>query len=307
MLNQRAAWQRGVLGIGSSGKPWAGHGTVGNLLPTREHSSQNVCRLHDRSRGCRVVILGRLNHHVGRMDSFYLYQRDNPEDVGLPAMVEAVEVPQANDDAVATEGLFAGWNRQVVVTIFLMGGCYFTFKFLRYALDSWGPLAIEELFGTDAATAGYISTVFDWVGFAGVLAAGWASDHLFAGRRYQTILLMTAGMVLTFIFLAMAGMHNVWLFAVGLSLCGFMLMGPDSLIAGVGAIDIGGRRGAIVAAGLINGIGSIGPIFQEEVIGWVLDHYGYRASLSLLVMMAILAVFGTAFLAHRCRKNLASL
>ena len=71
--------------------------------------------------------------------------------------------------------------------------------------------------------------------------------------------------------------------------------------------DIGGRRGAIVAAGLINGIGSIGPIFQEEVIGWVLDHYGYRASLSLLVMMAILAVFGTAFLAHRCRENLASL
>ena len=83
-------------------------------------------------------------------------------------------------------------------------------------------------------------------------------------------------------------------------------MGPDSLIAGVGAIDIGGRRGAIVA-GPINGIGSIGPIFQEEVISWVLDHYGYRASLSLLVMMAILAVFGTAFLAHRCRKNLASL
>jgi sugar phosphate permease len=238
---------------------------------------------------------------------FYRYQRDSPEELGLPAMVEEVEVPQSASDPVATEGLFAGWNRQVVVTIFLMGGCYFTFKFLRYALDSWGPLAIEELFGTDAATAGYISTLFDWVGFTGVLAAGWASDRFFAGRRYQVIMLMTVGMVFAFAFLAIFGMNSLWLFAVGLSLCGFMLMGPDSLIAGVGAIDIGGRRGAVVAAGLINGIGSIGPIFQEEIIGWVLDNYGYSASLKLLVGMAILAVFGTGILARRCRRNLASL
>jgi sugar phosphate permease len=238
---------------------------------------------------------------------FYRYQRDAPEDVGLSAMVEEVEVLQSDAGPVATDGLFAGWTRQVVVTIFLMGGCYFTFKFLRYALDSWGPLAIEELFGTDAATAGYISTVFDWVGFAGVLVAGWASDRFFAGRRYQTIVLMTLGMVLAFAFLAIIGMNSLWLFAVGLSLCGFMLMGPDSLIAGVGAIDIGGRRGAIVAAGLINGIGSVGPIFQEEIIGWVLDNYGYRASLNLLVGMAILAVVGTVILARRCRRNLASL
>ena len=238
---------------------------------------------------------------------FYRYQRDGPEDVGLPAMVEEVEVPLTASGPVATEGLFAGWTRQVVVTIFLMGGCYFTFKFLRYALDSWGPLAIEELFGTDPTTAGYISTVFDWVGFAGVLVAGWASDRFFAGRRYQTILLMTVGMVVAFAFLATVGMSSLWLFAAGLSLCGFMLMGPDSLIAGVGAIDIGGRRGAVVAAGLINGIGSIGPIFQEEIIGWVLDNYGYAASLSLLVGMAIMAVFGTAILALRCRRNLASL
>ena len=228
---------------------------------------------------------------------FYAYQRDTPEEVGLPAMVEEVEVPQTNANKTASDGLFSGWTRQVVATIFLMGSCYVTFKFLRYDLDSWGPLAIEELFGTDAATAGYISTTFDWIGFAGVLFAGWVSDRHFSGRRYQTILLMTIGMAAAFAFLALIGMNGLWLFAIGLSLCGFMLMGPDSLIAGVGAIDIGGRRGAIVAAGLINGIGSIGPIFQEEVIGWVLDHYGYRMSLYVMTAMAILAVLGSVILA----------
>jgi MFS transporter, OPA family, sugar phosphate sensor protein UhpC len=244
---------------------------------------------------------------LGVWSLFYLYQRDSPEDAGLPAMVEEVEVPYTGTDPVAEGGLFAGWNRQVVVTIFLMGGCYFAFKFLRYALDSWGPLAIEELFGTDATTAGYISTTFDWVGFVGVLTAGWMSDRFYGGRRYQTILLMTVGMLLAFVFLASVGMSSLWLFAIGLSLCGFMLMGPDSLLSGVGAIDIGGRRGAIVAAGIINGTGSIGPIFQEEIIGWVLDNFGYRASLNLLAGMALLAVLGVSVLASRCRRNVASL
>lgn len=244
---------------------------------------------------------------LGVWTLFYFFQRDTPEEVGLPSMVEEVEVPVSEVEETVEGGPFAGWTRQVVVTVFLMGACYFSFKFLRYALDSWGPLAIEELFGTDAATAGYISTAFDWVGFLGVLAAGWFTDRLFSGRRYQTIWLMTFGMLLAFLFMAVFGMNSLTLFAVALSLTGFMLMGPDSLLSGVGAIDVGGRRGAILAAGIINGTGSIGPIFQEEIIGWTLDNYGYRVSLYLLVAVALLGLIGTSVLALRCRRNIASL
>lgn len=53
-----------------------------------------------------------------------------------------------------------------------------------------------------------------------------------------------------------------------MGIAGFMLYGPDSLISGVGAIDRS-KRGALTAAGIINGTGSIGPIFQEEIIGWL--------------------------------------
>ena len=188
-----------------------------------------------------------------------------------------------------------------------MGACYFVFKFLRYALDSWSPLALREIFHLSESSAGYISTAFDWVGFLGVLAGGWISDRLFGGRRYQTIVGMTVGMFLAFVFLAFVGMHSVWLFAIGLSLCGFMLMGPDSLLAGVGAIDVGGRRQAVLAAGIINGLGSIGPIFQEEIIGYLLDHYSYHAAFYLLIGVSALGVLGTLYLARRSRAGLSTL
>lgn len=237
---------------------------------------------------------------------FFLFERDHPEDVGLPSIVE-----EGNDGGSARQagggGLFEGWDRNVILTIFFMGSCYFVFKFLRYSLDSWSPLAIEGLFAIGKAHAGYISTAFDWVGFLGVLFAGWVSDRFFHGRRYQTIQLMTIGMLLAFVFLALLGVRSLWLFGVGLSLCGFMLMGPDSLLAGVGAIDVGGRRGAVTAAGIINGLGSIGPILQEEIIGWVLAHHGHLVSFYLLIGVSLLGIVGTAYLALRSRRGQSTL
>ena len=83
-----------------------------------------------------------------------------------------------------------------------------------------------------------------------------------------------------FMLLAMVGscvMLYAWgelglgLFAVALALLGFSLYGPDALMTGAAAQDIGTRRGATLAAGIINGMGSIGSIAQELVIGRMYD------------------------------------
>jgi MFS transporter, OPA family, sugar phosphate sensor protein UhpC len=235
---------------------------------------------------------------------FLLFERDSPEDVGLPDFVEEVEVDPEVAAQVNEEG---PWKRQVMLSVTFMGCVYFVFKFLRYALDSWSPLALTELFDLDAASAGYISTAFDWVGFLGVLFAGWASDRFFEGRRYQILVLMTVGMFFSFGFLAFVGVKSVLLFGIGLSLCGFMLMGPDSLLAGVGAIDVGGRRQAVLAAGIINGLGSIGPIFQEEIIGHMLDGGGYDSVFNMLIGVSLLGILGTMYLAKRSKSGQSSL
>ena len=141
----------------------------------------------------------------------------------------------------------------------------------------------------------------------GVLFAGWASDRFFEGRRYQILVGMTVGMAFSFVFLAVFGMNSILMFGIGLALCGFMLMGPDSLLAGVGAIDVGGRRQAVLAAGIINGLGSIGPIFQEEIIGYILDTRGYDSVFNMLIGVSVMGIFGTLYLAKRSKSGQSSL
>ncbi len=71
--------------------------------------------------------------------------------------------------------------RAFIVSVVAMGLIYFGFKFLRYALDSWSALILGEHFGMSTSVAAYFSTAFDWVGFLGVIVAGYWSDRI-AGR-----------------------------------------------------------------------------------------------------------------------------
>ena len=93
------------------------------------------------------------------------------------------------------------------------------------------------------------------------------------------------------------------LFLLLLGLIGFMAMGPDSLLAGAAAMDVGSRRQAAVAAGVINGLGSIGPILQEPAIGWLKQTKGLDAVFGLLVAIVFLTTVATGLLAKFERRR----
>jgi sugar phosphate permease len=209
-----------------------------------------------------------------------------PESKGLPSLGDD------GDDEGRPRGDGLGWTREVFLAIGLMGGIYFCIKFLRYALWSWTPFFLSQSLGVDKANAGYLSTVFDIAGFLGVVLAGYVTDRWFGGRRSTVALVMLVGMTLSFGGMFWLGSTHLLAFSVALGFCGFMLYGPDSLLSGVGAIDVGTARGGLVAAGVINGIGSIGPIFQEQVIGWMLLRYSNSLAPMLLMLVGV-AVVGT--------------
>ncbi len=235
---------------------------------------------------------------------FFLWKgQDRPENVGLPPLVEEVDPTQDSDGAAtpAADGSVLPQS-QVMRVVISMGLIYFCFKFIRYALDSWGPMILAEQFQLSGATAGHISTTFDWVGFTGVVFAGITSDRVFGSRRTPVIFMMSVGMLACTLCLWKYGPSSLWLFAILLGAVGFMLMGPDSLLSGTAAMEVGSKEFAVVASGVINGLGSIGPVVQEEAIGYIKGAYGVGAVLSLLVFIAALAVVGTFLLWRSSRK-----
>ncbi len=154
------------------------------------------------------------------------------------------------------------------------------------------PNFLSNSFGLKDDSAGYLSTVFSLAGFGGVLVAGFVSDRLFAGKRSFLCFLMMILMTLSFVLMATLGSTSLLFFTISMGLTGFMLYGPDSLLSGVGAIDVGGQKGALTAAGIINGMGSLGPVVQEQLIPWVYESSNRQLGPVLIILLSV-AAFGT--------------
>ncbi len=227
---------------------------------------------------------------------FFFFARERPQSVGLSLEDTAepdVPVSVASGAAVARE---AALPRGFVSSIVAMGLIYFGFKFLRYALDSWSALILSEHFALSSSVAAYLSTAFDWIGLLGVIAGGYWSDRMPGSRRTPVIFYMTCGCFVFTTLMWLIGLSSPLLFVVLLGLIGFTQLGPDALLSGACAMDIGSRRQAALAAGVINGFGSLGPILQEPLIGWLKQIYGLNSVFLLLVIVGLVSTVATGLL-----------
>jgi OPA family glycerol-3-phosphate transporter-like MFS transporter len=201
-------------------------------------------------------------------------QRNRPEDVGL----SPVDDPMTPvDESVVPEPVGEGplgLSRAAWINLFLVSGFYFFAKFIRYAVWSWSAYFLEKNFALTGTRANVYSTIFDLMGIVGVLVTGWMSDRFFASRRGGVSLLMMLAMTVATLLLLLLGGTSVAVFAVLLAAVGFTLFGPDALLTGAGAIDIGGRRAATFTAAMISGFGSTGAVVQEVVIARLYDAQG---------------------------------
>ncbi len=236
----------------------------------------------------------------------YFWQRTKPEDVGLSPIVDLkAEGDRSVEASTAEQISFAEYLKLILNPVVpLMGASYFCIKCLRYALDSWLPTFLH-IQGMNVAHAAYYSTIFDWAGLAGAIIAGIALDAVFRGRWHLLCLVMGLGMVVGYLTVIQFGANPVAL-AFCFGLVGFMLYGPDTLLCGAASVVVAGERNAVAVAGLVNGMGSIGPVVQEQVIAHMLDGQapevvvrnanllGLSMSILFVVFMSIIALYATA-------------
>lgn len=205
---------------------------------------------------------------------FYILQRNRPEDVGLSPMDDpATPENEAFTPDRLPSGRF-GLDSRAWTNLFLVAGFYFFSKFVRYAIWSWAPFFLERNYGFSSSHANLAATIFDVCGLPGVYVTGWVSDRYFKSRRSEVALIMMVGMTIAAGLLYASAHAGAPLFIVMLGVVGFTLYGPDALLSGAGAMDIGGRHRAAFAAAVISGFGSTGPVVQELLIGSMYDRGG---------------------------------
>jgi sugar phosphate permease len=119
--------------------------------------------------------------------------------------------------------------------------------------------------------------------------------------------LFVLGLVGSCAMLYLAGPVSVTLFTISITLVGFTLYGPDALMSGAGAIDVGSRDRAVLAAGVINGAGSVGTVIQELVLGKLLAKDDLGSALALLFVSATAAAGCLGLILLRNRRGSADL
>jgi sugar phosphate permease len=166
---------------------------------------------------------------------------------------------------------------------------------------------LSNNYGMSGSDAGYLSTTFDLAGIAGVITAGWLSDKFFRGRRAKISFLFVLALGISTLILYFFGSVNLWLMGGSLGLIGFFLYGPDALMTGAGAIEVADLRRATLAAGIINGMGSIGSVAQEFIVGPLLEKSGPSAVFQVLLAASLGAVISMGILLNRNRTGKADL
>ncbi|MFP6576839.1 MAG: MFS transporter [Pirellulaceae bacterium] len=192
---------------------------------------------------------------------FIILQRDKPEDfsVSFPGSVDDFSRPQANpgspSEAAATDApVISPYRNPVVIHL---AAVYFFLKPTRYMILFWSPLYLNEKLNTGIAESGFLSGMFELAGPLGVICGGFLSDLVFRSRRMPVcVIFFLLLAVLLFLFNGLPATRVAM--GMGLLGIGFLLFAPDSLISATAAIDFGTQKGAGTAAGLINGVGSIG-------------------------------------------------
>jgi len=216
---------------------------------------------------------------------YAVFVRNRPTDVGLPILVQEEEVQISNKSKGEQFHIIKRLlsKRELWIASFI----YFVLKLTRYVFLFWLPLYMVEALNYSNQDSGYLSSVYELTGFFGVIAAGYISDHYMSSKRFPVVAVMLFMMAIFCLiqpFLANFGMVAI---GINIGLIGVMTYGPDSLLCGATAMDIGGKKGAAMAAGIINGVGSAGQLFSPFLAAYISEEFGWNALFYGFVAMGL--------------------
>ncbi len=203
--------------------------------------------------------------------------KETPEEAGYCEVIP--------DDSAAVGGDVHAQFAQVVRTIagnpvvWITACAYACTGAVRQAVDQWFPRYMQELYHVDLSSTSFkfLAFLIPFVASAGSLTAGYVSDIFFGARRAPV-----AGVLYfmeTSIILLAAQFHSSTAAIVFLVLISFTANSTHSILGSAAPMDLGGRKMAGFALGLIDSFqyfgGSLAGLFLGALLDKSLGSYFY--------------------------------
>jgi sugar phosphate permease len=239
--------------------------------------------------GWRWALLGpaMLIATVGLINLFLLPERHAPAPraKGPDAAPPALDTPAPHAAAAPpAEEEFSILRSPV---LWSLGAAYFCLKLIRYSIFFWLPYYLHKVLHYPEDVAGYRSVSFTVGGVVGSVVIGLISDRYFPGRRRAISSIMCAALAVALLLYTHLAPISMTVNFISMAFIGFCLFGPDTIICGAAAQDLGGRHNVAKVAGFINGVGSVGAVFQGIVTSKMSAAFGWNALFYLFVALAV--------------------
>jgi OPA family glycerol-3-phosphate transporter-like MFS transporter/OPA family sugar phosphate sensor protein UhpC-like MFS transporter len=221
----------------------------------------------------------------------WTFLRDTPESVGLPE-ISGSHVP-GGDTASESPAEFKHFLYKQVFSnkyIWLVSMANFFVYTIRFAVFDWAPTVLHQAKGIQLHNAGLMVAGFEVAGMCGMLATGYLTDRLFAGRGAP---LSMASMLLcglsVYFFWKVPG-RLPWVSTALLMSSGFFVYSPQALV-GVMAANLATKRAAATAVGLTSIFGYSSTVLSGWGMGWIVEHYGWGPAFTCLIFVALIGAF----------------
>ena len=234
-----------------------------------------------------------------------LFLRESPQDVGLPEpAANPINLFQDATSPTDHPSLMTLLTPLLSSGLFwLVCGMSFGLTLIRETFNTWTPTYLNEAVNLKVGAAALGSVIPPLGGAAAVVLAGVLSDRI-GGRHGRIILpsLTLLGVAL----LAIATIDTEGRPVLALLLvtaAQFFLVGPYSYLAGVMALDLGGKTGNSTASALTDTAGYVGALLSGFGAGWIADTYGWsEVFAALLAVCTATCAIAAAFMVAQERR-----
>lgn len=206
--------------------------------------------------------------------------RDTPQSLGLPPIekyrndyVDSQQLQESNEELSARDLLY----KYVLCNkwIWLLAIANFFVYFIRTAINDWSVLYLIESKRYSQWGAGGCIFWFEMGGFLGSLAAGWASDKLFGGKRGPINVIFSILIIGVLSLFSLVPAGNVALDTLSMFGIGFLIFGPQMLV-GVAAVELSHKKAAATASGFTGLFGYLGAAMAGYPLGKITQDWGWE-------------------------------